>query len=465
MLKRYPFGAYLPDLPPAEHLVTAKNVYPSTTGYVPVRAWSQLTPAFAGITGGAAFVSSTGIASFLGGDHNSLNRYAGGAWAPLIVGRTADRWRFAQFGDNVIAVSGGAPISYDLIAGTAALLGGSPPAADMVATVRDFVVLAGDPAALLTVTWSGFNNSAQWTPSINQSDSQRMLDGGEVMGLAGGESGIVLQRGAIKRMTYQGGEVIFSFDEIASNVGCMAKGSVAQAGRLVFFLSERGFMLCDGNEARPIGNEKIDRTFFASYSRSDITAGMYAAVDPARNIVMWAMPGSPGTIWCYHYTLDRWTVIETDVRLVFSGFTANIPLDAIDAIYGNLDAVPVSLDDSTFSGGNPLLLVATTAGLVGTLSGAPLDATFTTCRMELNDGRSRLRVIRPATDATDVSAQIQGRARSGDIALVEYGGTMRRNGEIPVRVNAREFVLTLTIRGAWTFAQGMDLAFESGGRR
>lgn len=467
VLKRLPFGDFRPDLPPADHLIVAKNVYPTSTGYTSVRAFGPITPALAGVCGGAAFVSSTGETSFIAGDRASLNRYSAAAWSPLIAGLSAERWRFGQFGDNVICVYGAVPVTYDLLTGTAALLTGGPPPADMVAIVRDFVVLAGNPDAILTVTWSGSNDSKGWTPTVNQSDSQQMLDGGQVMGLAGGEYGIVLQKNAIKRMTYVGPDIIFQFDEISSNVGCMAKGSVAQAGRLVFFLSERGFMLCDGNDVKPIGAEKVDQTFFATYSRQDITAGLYAAVDPARNIVQWSMPGTPGMLWCYHWALDRWSTIETNVRLIFSGFTANISLDAIDAVYGDLDAVPVSLDDTLFSGGNPLLLIATTSGVIGTLSGSRLPATLTMGRMELMPGqRARIRTARPITDALDALVTVAGSARAGDRPLVEVSGAMRRNGDVPLRVNAQQFQITTELRDDnWRYAQAIDVEFEPAGRR
>lgn len=466
MKKAIGFGEFKPDIPPADQLVIAKNVYPTETGYTPVQGFGELTPALSGISGGAAFISSSGESSFLAGDHNSLNRYSGVAWSPLLVALTADRWRFAQFGDNVICVYGGAPVSYDLIAGTAALLGGSPPPSDLVATVRDFVVVAGNPTKILDVTWSGFNDSTEWDSTDAQSDSQQMLDGGEVMGLAGGEYGLILQRNAIKRMTYVGPDVIFQFDEISSNVGCMAKGSVTQAGRLVFFLSERGFMLCDGNEARPIGAEKIDRTFFKAYSRQDIEAGIYAAVAPGRNIVYWSMPGTPGMLWCYHWTLDRWATIELDLRLVFSGFTANISIDALDTLFGNIDAVPGSLDDPTYAGGNPLLLLASSTGVVGTLSGDNLPATMTMARTELAPGeRVRVRTVRPLTDATDVTVKLEGSARAGNLPFPEMSSDMRPNGDVPMRVNAQQIVATVTLRGDWTYAQGLAFEFEPGGRR
>ena len=467
MRKLVEFGPLLPDLPPAGQLVGAENVFATPNGYGPVGAVQTFAPPLTGWSGGGAFVGSDGVSSLLSGTSTNLYRFSSGAWTSVLA-TSAARWRFAQFGDNVIAVNGGAPVTYDLTTGTAAVLGGSPPASDMVVTIRDFVVVAGNPAAILTVTWSGNNDSTEWTPGTDESDSQQMLDGGEVMGLAGGEYGVVLQRNAIKRMTYEGPPIGFRFDEISSNVGCMAKGSVVQAGRLVFFLSERGFMLCDGNEARPIGSEKIDRTFFDRYAREDITTGIYAAVDPRRYTVMWAMPGVPGMIWAYNWILDRWTTISADLTGVFSGFTANVSIEGVDILYpGGIDTVPGSLDDPQFSGGNPLLLVVDAVGAIGTLSGDNMAARFSVADMELAQGRSRVRMIRPVTDATAVSCTMDTRARAGDLSEVRTSGSMRASGDVPIRANGRTFKLGLEIPAGqiWSYVQGSVVEFEAAGER
>lgn len=463
-------GEFKPDLPPAGQLTVCTNALPTSAGYGSVGSFVSFTPALAGITGGAAFVSSQGTTAFLAGTATDLYRYSGVSWASVLSGQTAKRWRFAQYGDNAIGVNGGPPVNFKLNQGTAALLAGQPPNSDMVAVVGDFAVVAGDPANIDTVTWSGLNNSEQWpatsTPDKNQSDSQQMLDGGEVMGLASGEYGVVLQRQAIKRMTYQGGDVIFAFGTISSNIGCMAKGSVAQAGRLVFFLSERGFYYTDGaSEPVPIGFEKIDATFFATYSRQDIETGIYAAVDPRRNLVIWSMPGNPGKLWCYNYQVQRWSVVSVNVSLVFSGFSPNVSLDAIDARYGNLDATPVSLDDPVLAGGNPLFLLADQMGDVGLLSGAALDAVFTWTRANLTPGRARIRSATPATDAKSVIVSVKGRARASDLGYAVSSAAMRANGSIPLRINGQQFEFTMTVQAPWTYAQGMRVDFETGGAR
>lgn len=462
-------GDWLPDMAPhlTDGMTTVRNVYAQANGYGPVKSFSPITPALPErFAGGAAYVGSDGTAALLAGTANKLLRYSGSSWDVLLTALSVDRWRFTQFGDLVIAVNGGVPRKFNLLTGTASTLGGSPPAGTLVATVRDFIVMAGDPADVLDVRWSGFNNAEQWD-GTNQSNNQPMLDGGRVMGLAGGEYGIILQQNAIKRMSYVGAPIVFQIDEIARDVGCMAEGSVAQWGRLTFFLSERGFMVCDGNEVKPIGDEKIDRTFFTRYSREDLK-GLYTAVDPRRSLVMWSMPGKPGTIWCYNWNLGRWTTIETDVRGILTGFTANVSIDALDAMYGNLDAVPVSLDDPKFSGGNPLLMVATTGNVIGALAGSNMAAQIGFSFGEPGQGRRvRMRRVQPIADATMATVTIDGRQRLGDVEGITATSDMRPSGHMAVRLNARYVKPTIDIPEghAWTFLQGLEMEMEAGARR
>lgn len=466
MLKRLLFDEWLPDQP----LTTGKaeNVWPMPNGYRPVRSFGGITSALPGMIGGSAFIGSDGTSALLGGTATALHRGVAGAWTSVIGSLTANSWRFAQYGDLVIAVNGTAPIKYNIPLGTAADLGGGPPASDLVATVRDFVFLAGDPSNILTVTWSGFNDAEGWTPTVNQSGFQPLPDGGEVMGLAGGEYGIILQKNAIKRATYVGGDLVFQFDEISSNIGCMAKGSVAQAGKLIFFLSERGFMLCDGQTVTPLGVEKVDRTFFGTYSRQDI-ARISCAVDPQSTTVIWAMPGSPGRLWAYNWTLQRWSSIALASSAVFSGFSANVSLAELDVLYPlGLESIPYSLDDPIFAGGSPLFLVIRPDGVVGALSQANMAATLGSRPVEMAMGRrARVRRAAPVTDATQATVSVDARARAGNAPAVRVSGQMKANGSVALRANGMHLGAEIEIPEGvdWTYALGVDLEFEMEGAR
>lgn len=464
MLKRVAFDEFLPDRPLS--LSWVRNAYPMVEGYRPAQEFQQLTPALPGILGGATFVGSDGVAVFLAGDATNLYRYSGTAWTSINTA-TASVWRFDQFSDLAIGVNGATPTKVDLIGGTSAALGGSPPNADIVATVRQQLFLAGDPAAQNVLYISGYLDPEGWSPGTNQALNVPFENGGPIMGLAGGETGIILQRRAVRRATYTGPPTIWQFDEISREIGCMAKGSVATAGSTVFFLSEQGFMACDRNSIQPIGLEKIDRTFFHMYNREDIE-NIRSAIDPRATIVYWAMPGNPGQIWAYNWSLGKWAIIELPLSLVFSGFTANISIDALDALYpGGIDTIPVSLDSAQFSGGNPLFLVASNDGTVGTLTGDNMPVTFTLKPFELGDGqRARIRGARVVSDATQGTVKVDVRARAGDAQTVVTSGAIRDNGRVPLRANGRHVGIEVGIPSHdWSYALGLDMEYEMAGGR
>lgn len=467
MIKRFPFGPLAPDKPLS--LSRAYNAFPAAEGYRPVKSPVTFAPDFPSVINGAAYVSSDGISSVMGGTAVGLYVYNGATWSPKITGLSATVWRFAQFGDLVVAVNGSNPVKYDLGTGTAAVLGGSPPVSDIVATVRDQVFLAGDPNARNTLAISGYNNAEGWTAGVNQCLYVPFPNGGDIMGLAGGETGIILQRNSIRRATYNGdGVTWWTFDEIASDIGCMAKGSIAREGNLVFFLSEEGFKVTDRNEVRGIGQEKIDKEFFSLYSRDDIK-NMTSAVDPRTTTVMWAMRGIPGRIWCYDWTLGEWSTIDTSMRAIFSGFTTSISLEGIDTLYpGGIDTVPISLDSDEFAGGNPILIVVDNDGGVKTLSGPNMAATFAFKPVEIGDGlRARIRGARVVSDAVEGTVTVDVRARAGDERKTVTSGSIRDNGRVPLRANGRHVGIQVDLpAGAeWTYALGVDLEFEPGAQR
>ncbi len=470
------FGPYSPDNAQflTDGLSDIANVYPTANGYAPVGQFEAVTDNLPGkFNGGAAFVDSSETGTLIAGTATNLYRYAAG-WSPIVSGLALQsRWQFTQFGDVAIAVNGGTTYAVDLTGGTASPVTGAP-SATSVATVRDFVVYGGANGNAALVQWSGFNDYTKNTPGQDQAGYQPMLDGGDVQGIASGEYGLIIQRSTVRRMTYapvtEGDVTVpWQFDVIAPEVGAISKGSIAQSGRRVYFLSDRGFMFCDGNDVTPIGTERVDATFFASYSRAQLDT-MYAAIDPRRSTVAWLVPGSPGKMWVYNWQLDKWTIIALDAVAVFSGFTSSITLEQLNALYpGGLDTIPFSLDSTRFSGGDPLLLLADNAGAIGALSGDNMAAFMTTPYIEYSDGRgTRLRAIRPITDAVDgITITMDCRQRLGDVTGLTSRSTLMPSGDVPVRASGRYIALTMTMSAGtpWTSVQGVEPIYAAGGGR
>ena len=467
-------GAWRPDLVQNSHdgLIVASGVFPGANGYRAVGGFQPATSALTGFSGGSAFVGADGTTALLAGTATALFRYSGTTWTSLIGSLTATRWRFAQFVSQVtgldlaIGVYGGAPVKVDLATGSAASLGGSPPDAKFIAVAGDFVVLAGDEAANSTVTWSGQENPDSWTSGTNLSGFQPLPDGGAITGLVGIDNYfLTFKRSLIYRSTFIGLPDIFVHDKIIEGTGCIAPDSLAQYGTRVFFLSERGFMMMEGGDPRPIGYEAIDQTFLTRYSRSDLV-NIYAVVDPRNHRYLVSMPGSPGQIYAYDWLLERWSLIEMSLTGIVSAFTSNISLDALDALYpSGLDSIPVSLDSPIFQGGEPRLYVVDGSGALGTLTGPNVPAVI---EWPLRDIGMRARpfMALPATDCTaDMSLLIDARARLGDSQRSVARSEIRPSGHMPLRANGRYWKPRIEIAAGanWSFFQGLQIEYGAGG--
>jgi hypothetical protein len=465
--KAYPLPEWLPDQP-GSGLSIARNVRAIANGYAPIGGPQAVTPALSfAFNGGNSFLASDGSSTLLvaGGTH--LYRYTGSAWIDVYAdGAIVQPWRLAQFGDNVIGANGQLTESYNLLTQAITHPTDAPNLIDVV-QARDFVMGITTDNAL---QWCQFNNSGVWTTGTNQADKQPSL-WGQLRRLIGGEYIIAITDRSVVRGTYVGVEggldIIWQFDEISQEIGCMADGSVSNVGRLIFFLSERGFMMCDGNEVLPIADEKFNRWFFSAYSRADI-ANIWSAIDPRNSEVLWAMPGTPGTIIAYNWVLKRAYTLQLGVTGLMTGYSSATSLDALDAIYGNLDAIPISLDDPSLQGGNPILLIAGTDNKLYALTGDNLEATLQLDNIEPASGkRSRIREIRLVSDTTTASATIDARMRAGDAENIRSASTMRSNGKLPIRANGRYNTLKVTIPPAtdWSYIQGCELEFEAGDAR
>lgn len=465
-------GPWTPDLPDYGHkgLVIARNVYASAMGYQPFKALSALTGAL-GETwrGGGAFRDVDGTTATLAGADAGLYSYASGAWTFEGGSSYSSKWFFAQFGPIVIAANGAEPLKYTISTSTAAALGGTPPDASMIAVVRDFVFLAGDPAANTTVTWSAINNAEGWTIGTDQCDSQVLPDGGPITGLAGGEYGLVFQEAAIHRFSYVGTPLIFQRDKVSESIGCITPGAIAQFGRMVFFLSPRGFYAYIDGELDPIGKNQIDETFWRTYPRADVVSYIYATIDPERSLVVWSMPDR---LWCYHWDRRRWSEVAIPgIVGVTTGIIPSVSLEDIDTLYpGGIDTVPVSLDDPGFQGGATMLAVAMNDGQVYSFGASSnLQATLRAARQEFVPGRDArvwgARIVGDMVDGTTLS--IDYSQRLGDAQGNTASGTINPSGRVAIRATGRYMQPQVVVNEdtTWDYVVGLDLMMAAGGSR
>lgn len=471
------FGPYAPDKAKSGNdgiLTVCEGVYPLEDGYRPVGQFqASYTALPTACKGAAAFVNGAGKSSILSGTSTDLYKAESGGWTSIATGFSIQgdkRWRFAQFGDLAIAANGAdAMQKIDLTSISVSALGGTPPKFELLAVVKDFLVGGIRDGDVMTLAWSGQNDAEFWIPGQRQSDYSTLPTGGRINGILSGEYGIILQRDRIVRMDYVGGNGIFDFNEVSSNVGCVSVHSVAQWGTLGFFYSDEGFMMWNGG-LTPIGRELIDREFASRYNSVD-WQNMSTAVDPVNGVVLWSMGDR---IYCYSWILQRWTVVPIATEIVFSGVTKAISLDEQDPDYGaaddDLDGAGLpSFDADIYKGGDPRLYVFSSSHIMGTFSGTPMAATFTGNELELFRGRRAcLRSARPDCDAVaGLSVSFGSRQRLGDTPTNTSFSTLTDSGDMPLRVSGRYLRPSFAIAAgtAWSYVKGIDFAGSPGGGR
>lgn len=470
------FGEYAPDLPDhlSPGLAEAINVYPGSNGYTPVGLFSAHTEALPDpCRGASAFVAPSGRVVFLAGTETALYRQDGTTWEEIATGYAlaeGQRWRFVQFGEIAIVTNNDdPPIKVNLETDAVAALGGSPPVMQALAVVNNFVVGTQIDGVVNRAAWSGENNSEFWTFAQRKSDYNDFPDGGEITGIIGGEIGLILQRNAVRRMAYVGGNVLFRFDKISSNVGCATVHSVAQHGELAFWYSDVGFKMWDGAQIRSIGFERVDTAFASLYGVVDYEA-ISTAIDGQRNTVIW----STGLrMWLYNWALDKWSVVEHAAEIVTSRLTRAPSLEEQDPAVG-VDDDDVespgldSFDAARFQTGDPRFFIFS-AGVLGTFAGHNMAARLTGRNVEVLGGRdARLRRVRPMTDATGgITVRLDCRQRLGDDPRRGDFASLQASGEIPTRARGRFVKARMSIAEgqAWTYAQGIDATIEAGGMR
>ena len=486
-----PVGEFTPDQsafgnPGASE---AKNVVPAAQSYRPFKTLmaSGSAASSARIQGGVTLRSTdlsvksycgdaTKLYGFDGSAWSDFSRTSGGAYACPAQGM----WRFAQFGDACLAVNGSDAVqSIAMGAGTnfAAQSGSLPAGSRYVCIVRDVAVLGRDGSNSNRVSWSDVEN-LDWTTGA--ADIQDMPDGGQIMGIFGGDNLVVLQERCIRLGIRTDYPLTFTFDKIAQDKGCLAEWASAQHENLLFFLAHDGFyLLVGGQQLQPIGAEKVDRFFFEHPEHGVDLNSLHrvtGAVDPVNKLYLVSYPsvgggtGNPDKALIYNWQLGRWSRAEFGCDMLLSAMVqSSWNLDNIDTLIGNLDATSLSLDDPAFTGSGRLFLAAfTPAHELGFFNGATLAATADTGETQLTPGRRSLVTgVRPLVDGAAASEALGIRNRLSDSVSFGTAVAMNGNGLCPARQDARFHRARIAIDAGEDYSHilGVEPAFRASGTR
>jgi hypothetical protein len=465
------FGEWMPDQPSVSGALTdAKNVVSQAIGYgpFPTPVTFSTSNAAEDLTSLYAAKQPDGNTALFAAGASKIYTVSGvGGITQVKTGMTTganDRVRFTQFGKTVISTNNAEKLqAWTLGTSTSfADLSATAPIAKFITVVRDFVVCANtyesSAQQQYRVRWSAINNETDWTEDVNtQSDYQDIPDGGQIVGIRGGEFGLVLLERAIHRMTYVGTPFIFQFDNISRGKGCMVSGSIAQYQGVTFFLSDDGFYMCDGQNVTAIGAEKVDRFFLQDASESDYKT-MSAAVDPIRKLVIWNYKTVNGnrSVIIYNFKTQKWTYGDAGTDFLAEASTSSVTLEQLDSINNSIDALTTSLDSQLYVGGK-YFLGGTLATRVMTYTGASQTGVIATGDLDIG-ANSVVTLARPIVDNGSATVAIASRTLLNQGVSFNTAVAASSENRVSLRSAGRYHRLKVTPTGSnWDNAISVDV--------
>lgn len=377
------------------------------------------------------------------------------------------QWRFAQFGNNVIAVQENtAPQVFDLSSSTAfADLGGSPPQASYVDIVGRFVVLSGLLSNPYRIQWSGLNAITTWTSGTNSSDYQDLPDGGIVRGVAGGENGVIFQDQAIRRMTYvPGSPIVFQIDRISQDKGLFAPYSIIRAGQTVYFHAAQGFHKIEpGGVPVQIGRERVDRTFITDLDRGNLQL-FIGSQDPKGTFIYWAYKSGSGALGLfdkvlgYDPALDRFFLLQISGEYLLGISQTGLTLESLDSISSSIDDMTLTLD-AYATAVQPEIGLFNSEHKLGFLRGENLEATLESSEQGTDGQRILVNGFRPITDAATIYGALKYRdTQQASATTTSEVLISARTGRVDIRRDARyqRFKCRVPAATTWTFIAGVE---------
>ena len=474
------FGEWMPDQPSISGaLVDAKNVVSQAIGYGPfptaatfsAAAAENLTTLVAGKTPLNAtklFAAGSTKIYDVSGVGVLTNVSKTGGYTP---NASLDRFRFTQFGNVIIGTNNSDPMQAFTLGTSSAFadLAATAPVCKYLTVVRDFVVTAFTTESSTVyparVRWSGINDETTWgTSQTAQSDYQDIPDGSQIVGIRGGEFGLILMEKGITRMSYVGTPFIFQFDNISRGKGCIAAGSIAQLQGITFFLSDDGFYTCDVQNVTAIGSEKIDRWFFSNADESAFDT-MSCAVDPVRKLIIWNFKNTfaQRVLAIYNFRTQKWTYGDAGTDYISDASTSATTLEGLDSLSGSIDALTVSLDSILYMGGK-YFLGGTYGTRVMTYNGA--SATGNIITGDLNaGGRSVVTLARPLVDAGSATVSVASRTLLSEQTNFGTAGIADSDNRISLRSNGNYHQFRVIPTGNWKTAVGLDVELQGQGVR
>lgn len=426
-------------------------------------------PALAAECRGAAVTTLlSGSRRVLAGTQTKLYELSGGVWTDVsrvgnYTGSTENRWLFAQFGNATIATNDTETIQASTSGAFADIA--TAPKARIVIAVANFVLafntFDGTYGDSPDRWWCcALNDHSSWTPSVTtQANTGRLVgDGGEITAAARlGSSAVAFKARSIFFGTYVGSPVVWQWDHIPGDIGCVGPEAVCDAGGMLFFVGEDNIYAFDGTRPIPIATGQV-REWFVANSSQTYRFRTQAIFDRQTNRVWFFFPhrdssnGQPDRALVYHIGSKQWGRADRTIQAALNYIAPGLTFDSIGTAYSTWDALPNIPYDSQFwmAGGRVFSLFDSANQLVNMI-GSSTSSGFTTGDAGDDDAvtfirRGRLRFLQTPSLAT-----VQGFTKrvAGDTLTNGASGTLN-DGGFDIRQSGRWHRLAFTFTGPVT---------------
>ncbi len=483
MISEFSLGAWLPDVTDYKNpgLEICTNAIPGPGGYKPARgANTSEGDVGAAVLSAMSFQRADGTRVTVCATAGDLHHIVGGTVTDSALTLTlTEPVRFERFGETIYASSKEGVWYLDDIEtdNTFAAESWTIPHGLAMARVGDFLFMGNltdtdTTDAPYRVRWSPFNNpKGAWATSISlQSDAVDMPENlGVVMGITGGNTGLIFQRNGLSRIQYTGGASVFDKRVVDTQRGLAAPFSLAQVGENVFYLSDDGFFVTNGTAGQSISRGRV-WDWFLDTAQQTYLPDVQAAVDWPNRCIVWTIPGDGGAfvgLLYYNWETQMWAHVGLATDCVFASGVAGLTLEQVAALYPDIDAMPESLDSPSFAA-RGRSLAAMIGGIQYQLMGSSLAAVFESGEFQPQPGkRVFVRSVAPivAEQSEGTLVTVTGRERAGASYTLAPDVAIGPAGFAPFNFDSRFVRVGMTIPAGttWADAYGYQVDFDVSG--
>ncbi len=488
-----PLLGFVPDLPKTTPggIVDCLNLVPSTSGMdgapTPVDV-AGVGPLAAACRGGAIGESTAGVRRLFAGTQTKLYSYVTASWddvsrAGSYTGSADSRWSFCQFGDFTVAANGVDEMQQASSGDFTDIA--SAPVAKIVVSVANFVMafntIDGTYGTSTDRWWcSAIFDHTDWTPSVTtQSNTGRLVSVGGAINAAlpFGEQVVAYKSRAMWLGTYVGGDVVWQFDRVQGDVGCVGQEAVCDAQGVHIFVGDDNIWAFDGVRPRPIADNSVRQWFIDNCS----PAFRYRTIVQyeRRNNRVWIFfpsqgsdNGRPDRCLVYHMVSGKWGRADREIDAAIDFLEPSITIDGLDAIAATIEELPaIAFDSQYWIGGSRSLAVIGPGNQMQTLTGPPGSASFTLCDIGDDVQVTHMdRFVLRFNIAPDPVTSGNVSNFSGGVRMVSGGTVADRSsgnlndGSFKPRQTGRWHVMTFNVYGQCSIS-GYDYTLKPAGLR